>query len=84
MKNANFQKDKVTTILGLILTIPSVLCLIGVLILTVFIEIKIDFKDLIYVAGGLLGVAILGILLIISPDTIIKGANKGIGKFDKK
>ena len=84
MKNVNFEKDKITTILGLILTVPSVLCLIGILLMTVFVDIKIEFKDLIYIAGGLLSVVILGILLIISPDTIIKGANAGIGKVKNK
>lgn len=76
MGNVNFQKDKITTMLGLILTLSS----LAVLLLPTFIEVKKDMTDIWYMP---VGIGALGILLIISPDTIIRGANKGIDKFNK-
>ena len=77
MKNVNLEKDKVTTILGLILVLSAV----AVLLLPVFIEVKKDMTEKWYLP---VGIGVLGVLLIISPDTIIRGANKGIDKIDKK
>lgn len=77
MKNVNLEKDKVTTILGLILVLSAV----AVLLLPAFIDVKKDMTDIWYLP---VGVGAVGVLLIISPDTIIRGANKGIDKIDKK
>ena len=77
MGNANFNKDKVTTLLGLILVLSA----LAVLLLPVFINVKKDMIDIWYLPASIGGI---GVLLIISPDTIIRGANKGIDKINKK
>lgn len=74
-------KDPITSTLGLILVLSAVV----VLFAPVFIEVKKDLTSMWYLPVGM---AAVGILLIVSPDTIVRGANKGIDKYtgdkDKK
>lgn len=67
-------KDPVTTKLGLALVIPALI----VLLAPVFVEVKKDLTDVWYIPVGIL---VLGVLLVVSPDTIVRGANKGVDKY---
>jgi uncharacterized membrane protein HdeD (DUF308 family) len=63
-------KDPVTTILGIILALVGVaVCLFP------------DITSVPWYVGA--GVGVVGILLVISPDTLIFGAKKGIDKYSK-
>ena len=67
-------KDPITTKLGLVM--------VGIALLMVtapgFIEVKKDFIEMWWIPAIIGG---LGILLILSPDTIVRGANKGVDKY---
>lgn len=67
-------KDPITSVLGLILVLASVV----VVFAPAFVEVKKDFTEMWYIPAIICSV---GILLIISPDTLARGANKGIDKY---
>lgn len=70
-------KDPITTKLGLLM--------VGIALLMVtapgFIEVKKDFVEMWYIPAVIGG---LGLLLILSPDTIVKGAKKASDRFISK
>jgi protein-S-isoprenylcysteine O-methyltransferase Ste14 len=77
MKNANFKKDPITTVLGLILVLAAV----AVVLAPAFVDVKKDFTTMWYIPAIIGGT---GVLLILSPDTIIRGANKSIDRYSDK
>lgn len=70
-------KDPITSTLGLILVLAAVV----VLFAPVFVEVKKDLTSMWYLP---VGIGFAGVLLIISPDTLVRGANKGIDKYTGK
>ena len=70
-------KDPITSTLGLILVLAAVV----VLFAPVFVEVKKDLTSMWYLPVGM---AAVGLLLILSPDTLVRGANKGIDKYTGK
>lgn len=70
-------KDPITSVLGLVLVLAAVV----VLFAPVFVEVKKDLTDMWYLP---VGIGVFGALLILSPDTLVRGANKGIDKYTGK
>jgi multidrug efflux pump subunit AcrB len=77
MKNVNLKKDPITTILGMLLVLAAVL----VVLAPAFVDVKKDFTAMWWIPAIIGGV---GVLLMLSPDTIVRGANKGIDKYTEK
>jgi hypothetical protein len=71
-KITNNTKDPVTTILGIIIALCGLV-----------VALFPDITSVKWYVGA--GVGVFGCFLVISPDTLIFGAKKGIGKYtDKK
>jgi hypothetical protein len=77
MKNANLTKSPITTISGAIM----ILLAIAMYGAPMFFEVKKDFTEHWYVP---LGILVIGVLLVRSPDTIITGAKGVIKNYTKK
>ncbi len=73
MKNINPKINPVTTVLGFLFIVLGLL----MYALPMFIEVKKDFTEVWYVP---LLVITIGTVLIFSPDTLVRGANKAINK----
>jgi hypothetical protein len=76
MKNFDLKENKITTIAGVIFLLISIL----MYVMPMFFEVKKDFTEKWYVP--LIPMAI-GVLLMRSPDTIVKGTGKAINKLTK-
>lgn len=77
MKNFNFNKDLITSLLGLLLVVGGLFPLLLVLIIPMFYPVLKDISSLWWIFAG---ITVVGIFLVISPDTLIYGAKKGIDK----
>jgi hypothetical protein len=73
MENINPSKNPITTIGGSI----AILLALLMYALPMFMEVKKDFTEHWYIPLGMLCV---GVLLVLSPDSIVRGANKAIDK----
>lgn len=73
MENLNPTKNPITTIPGLLFIILGFL----MYALPMFFDLKKDFSEMWYAPLLVIGV---GTLLIFSPDSIVRGANKAIDK----
>lgn len=82
MKNANFNKDKVTTMLGIILFIFAIIGYTCMLLAPYIVDVPKEFTDKHWYIPHVFLVAmlLLSFTAIISPDTIVRGVNKGIDK----
>lgn len=72
MKNANPKTNPITTIPGLLLVLIS-----SIMFIALFFDLAVYEPVKMYVACGLMG---FGILLVISPDSLVTGINKVINK----
>ncbi len=75
MENLNPKKNPITTIPGLCFIMLGLL----MYALPIFVEVKKDFTEIWWIP---LLVITIGTVLIFSPDTIVRGANKAIDKTD--
>ncbi len=77
MKNANPKINPITTIPGLLLVLVA-----SIMFVALFFDLAVYESMKMYTACGLMA---FGILLVISPDSIVTGINKAISKgLDKK
>jgi hypothetical protein len=70
-------KDPSTTRLG----VGMVVIALGLIVAPGFMEVKKDFTEMWYIPAVIGG---LGLLLMLSPDTIVRGANKASDRFISK
>lgn len=75
--NANPQKNPITTILGLVMSLISLLIWVA----PMFVEVKKDYTTMWYIPTGIL---VSGILLIGAPDKLFSGLGKVVDKQSDK
>lgn len=78
MENANPKINPVTTYLGLAMAIIAVIMLCTLVIAEVFLKVSTDLPKYVWYTPG--GILILGLILILSPDSIARVFNKGADK----
>jgi len=72
MKNANLKKDPITTAIGVIMIVLSI-AMAGALFID-YVEYELTKA---IIDGALL---VLGVLFLLSPDSLVRGANKVVDK----
>lgn len=77
MDNLNPKKNPITTIPGMLFIFLGLL----MYALPMFMEVKKDFTEQWYIPPLVIAV---GTVLIFSPDTIVRGADKTIDRFTDK
>jgi len=73
MKNANPKLNPITTTLGTLLVLISMLIWLA----PMFVDVRKDYEEMWYIPTGILCV---GVLFILAPDKLVTGIGKVIDK----